>query len=179
METSACISPCILLLQECQDAADSFALPDVRDILCRFSGRPASYYSLAGTADYQVRDMSAQMTSQVYHARGLVVLADLILQWSPARCVGQVDTLQYSLCSVQTTMKFNHNGTHIEGLGFKHGEHRVIINVNAHDSLEGELPHLQHWSLTGLPHMSCIYGPAPSQLQAHFRSTAILACICI
>ena len=36
-------------------------------------------------------------------------------------------------------MKFNHNGTHIAGLGLKHGEHRVIININAHDSLEGQL----------------------------------------
>ncbi len=49
---------------------------------------------------------------------------------------------------MQITMKFNHNGTHIEGLGFKHGEHRVIINVNAHDSLEGELPCIQHGHLT-------------------------------
>ena len=40
-------------------------------------------------------------------------------------------------CCGQITMKFNHNGTHIEGLGLKHGEHRVIININAHDSLEG------------------------------------------
>ena len=39
----------------------------------------------------------------------------------------------------QITMKFNHNGTHIEGMGLKHGEHRVIFNINAHDSLEGEM----------------------------------------
>lgn len=42
-----------------------------------------------------------------------------------------------SCCCGQITMKFNHNGTHIEGLGLKHGEHRVIININAHDTLEG------------------------------------------
>ena len=53
-----------------------------------------------------------------------------------------------ALCAVQITMKFNHNGTHIEGMGFKHGEHRVIVNVNAHDSLEGKLPCLRHGRLT-------------------------------
>lgn len=36
-------------------------------------------------------------------------------------------------------MKFNHNGTHIEGMGLKQGEHRVIFNINAHDNLEGEM----------------------------------------
>ena len=38
---------------------------------------------------------------------------------------------------MQITMKFNHNGTHIEGLGLEHDEHRVIININSHNSLEG------------------------------------------
>ena len=47
-------------------------------------------------------------------------------------------------CCGQITMKFNHNGTHIEGLGLKHGEHRVIININAHDSLEGVRAALVH-----------------------------------
>ena len=84
------------------------------------------------------------------------VTADVVSKQSPERIEMQVQCPSASLCVMQITMKFNHNGTHIEGMGFKHGEHRVIININAHDSLEGEVAQhagLQCRHLTGLCHL--------------------------
>ena len=65
-------------------------------------------------------------------------------------------------------MKFNHNGTHIEGVGLEHEEHRVIININAHDSLEGalwavRLPHAMHTSPALRGRIAAAGGPVPFQ----------------
>ena len=68
---SVCILQRFLLLPECHGHAISLSLPDVRDVLCRFSGRPASYYSLAGTDEYQVKGMSDLADDESgYHAQG-------------------------------------------------------------------------------------------------------------
>ena len=56
------------------------SLPDARDVFCRFSGRPASYYSLAGTNDYQVRGISESQRTieQCFDARIACVTIDLM-----------------------------------------------------------------------------------------------------
>ena len=83
----------------------------------------------------------------------------------------QTSTVQTALRlggGMQITMKFNHNGTHIEGVGLEHEEHRVIININAHNSLEGalwavRLPRATHIDTALTSCIAAAGGPNPLQ----------------
>lgn len=52
------------------------------------------------------------------------------------RCSDAIFLVQVTM-KVQAGPGLNRNGTYMEGLGIQYHQHRVIINVNAHDVLAG------------------------------------------
>ena len=68
---------------------------------------------------------------------------------------------------LQAGRALNHKGIFIEGLGVQYHQHKIIVNVNAHDVLAGDVPTYRGLATSHCLQKKCMCDGQPSAL-VHF-----------